>query len=177
MRLRLLPILLTAAVSSFVLFGGWFLYHAVAKEGPLLETISAVEGVQEPLVHIGRDQVEITLYLTQDAHLAKVYTAVRQAAEEAAGGRKVKIDMAGEPDEELESLWASLLFDIAQAMDTMQYTDIPKRLQEAVQDSGGSLQAGAEMDEDHVYITLQNESSTKYIVLPRRPQTLGVWHE
>lgn len=175
MRLRVLPIVITAAVSSSVLFGGWFVYHAVAMEEPLLAEIISIEGVLETEADIRRDQVDIAIELSPDAQLAEVYPAVKKAVAKTAGNRAVEIAIRGDSSKALDSLWSTLLFDIAQAMDTMQYARIPERLQEAVQESGSGITATAQMDEEYVYITLKDEASSKYIVLPRRPQPLGVW--
>jgi len=173
-RLRLIPILITIAVSSTVLFGGWFVYRSVAMEDPLIEQVEAIDGVAEATVDIGRNHVDLYVQLTQDASLAAVYPEIEDAAS-MLNGRDVRIQLSEEADKELDAWWSKALFDVAQAMDTMQYSVIPKRLEELAREQGGNLHIVSEIDDKNVYITLQNEQSIKYIVLPRRPVIMGVW--
>ena len=174
MRLRLIPILITIAVSSTVLFGGWFVYRSVALEDPLIEQVKAIDGVADAMVDIGRDQVELQVQLIQDASLAAVYPKI-EAAASALHGRDARIEISGESDQALDAWWSKALFDVAQAMDTMQYSIIPERLEELAREQGGDLHVISEIDDKNVYITLQNEQAIKYIVLPRRPVMMGVW--
>ncbi|MNJ43035.1 hypothetical protein D3C77_380230 [compost metagenome] len=59
-------------------------------------------------------------------------------------------------------------------MENKQYTEIETALARLEQEHG-SLQASADMDDDNVYVTLSYGTASKYVILPRVPQKLGVW--
>jgi hypothetical protein len=67
-----------------------------------------------------------------------------------------------------------VLFDVAQAMDHRNYSDIPAAMKRVEQQFTG-VHASSEMDDVNVYITLVDGDSAKHIVLPRKPEQLGVW--
>jgi hypothetical protein len=59
-------------------------------------------------------------------------------------------------------------------METRQYSDIPKSLEQLAGGSDG-LRVSSEIDTDYVYVHLTDGTHHKYIVLPRTPIQLGVW--
>ena len=175
MKLRPVPVIVTLVVSSGLLFGGWFAYQALAVKDPFLARIEAAEGVADAEFSLERDRAVIRVTLSEDANLRETISVLRQAARESLGGKPLAIraedaDGAGEA---LEALWSAALFDIAEAMETGKYSNIPKVLEELSGDS--SVEALAEMDDENVYITLRDGRHAKYVVLPRRAPVTGVW--
>jgi hypothetical protein len=73
----------------------------------------------------------------------------------------------------MEKWWSSALFDVAQAMETKQYAQIPVTLQNRAGES--SLKVSTEMDDKYVYITLADGEFSKYVMLSRTPAVMGVW--
>ncbi|MNH47235.1 hypothetical protein D3C79_1103730 [compost metagenome] len=59
-------------------------------------------------------------------------------------------------------------------MENKQYTEIQDTLDQ-MERQYGALQATAAMDDDNVYVTLTDGTASKYVILPRVPQKLGVW--
>ncbi|WP_166239458.1 hypothetical protein [Paenibacillus turpanensis] len=174
MKLRLLPILTSVIVSSVVLFGGWFVYHSVAKENPLLETVQAIEGVEKAEMQYGRTSVELELTLAPDVDLSKVIKEIRSKGASYLDNRSLEVDVAESASEELEKLWSKALFDVAEAMETKQYSRIPDALQK--QAEGLGVVVDTRMDELNVYITMKDGTgATKHVIMPRKPATLGVW--
>jgi hypothetical protein len=173
-KLRLLPIVLTVVVSSGLLFGGWFLYQSLAVDNPIKDIAQGIPGIIRSDIQIDRDSIHLTLQLSADADLRSVYDEVREKTQSVAGDRSLTIDIDGESSELLESWWSVALFDIAQAMENRQYGDIPVRLNELASGSNG-LKVWTEMDDENVYVHLNEGSHHKYIILPRTPMKLGVW--
>lgn len=172
---RVLPILLTAAVSAALLFGGWSLYKQKALAAPLSDAAVTVPGVEQagkPVIE--KDRVIISLKLSPDASLRSVYEAIGKEADDVIGSRKLELDIESTPDDVLQDVWSKALFRVAEAMETRNYSDIPEAMQEA---SGGDsgIEAVTEMDGDNVYITLRRGEAVKFVVLPREPVKLGVW--
>ncbi|HZG85286.1 hypothetical protein [Paenibacillus sp.] len=175
MKLRLLPVAITLVVSSAVLFGGWFMYQAVAMEDPFLESIAAVPGVESPELELGREAAVVRFTLSPDANLREAVQDIAAAAESSLGGRAVAMQPVGQPSRALDDWWAGALFDVAQAMETRQYSLIPERLNALASQSPSDIQVVTEMDDVNVYITISNGENRKYVVLPRTPAMMGVW--
>ena len=175
MKLRLLPVVITVLLSSGVLFGGWFAYQSFAMEDPFLEKVAAVEGIAgEPVVEIQREQAVVRIALEPGASLREAYQAIVEAGASSLGDRDVVVEAASESSEALEAWWSGALFDVAQAMETKQYSRIPERLRELAK-ANGSMQVNTEMDDTNVYITLVDGPNSKHVILPRQPAMMGVW--
>ncbi|WP_199614905.1 hypothetical protein [Paenibacillus alkalitolerans] len=174
MKLRLLPIIITVVVSSAVLFGGWFMYQTVAMEDPLTHAVDSIDGVGDARIEVVRSGAIVRVTLEQGADLRETYRRIKEAGSAVIGERKLTVEVVNEGSESLDRIWAQVMFDVAQAMETKQYTLIPERLNKLVKENN-NLKTTTEMDDDNVYITLSDGSSTKYVILPRIPLTMGVW--
>jgi hypothetical protein len=173
-QLRLLPLLLTVLVSSVVLFGGWFAYNSMALKTPLSNIILDIEGVEQVHTEIDRNQVTVELTLTEDASLREIVQEIKAAGSSVIDGRELIISVSNASSAALNKWWSSALFDVAQAMETRKYSDIPRTLEALKADLSG-LQTASEMDEEYVYIRLVHNDHSKFIMLPRTPVQLGVW--
>lgn len=174
MRLRWFPLVLTAVLGAALLLGGWSLYNSMAVQQPLASVLQDVPGVQSAEPTVDRTTVQIRLELEKGANLREVYQAIRSSGSDYIGGRELRLDLVQADNEQLDALWSSALFDVAQAMETRQYADIPAALKRLTQGQP-ELTAVTEMDDSNVYITLENETAAKYVILPRIPAQLGVW--
>ncbi|MNZ63971.1 hypothetical protein D3C78_821290 [compost metagenome] len=175
MKPRITPIIITAAISAVILFGGWSVYHQVAVAAPLEKAVADIEGVKsigKPV--ISEEQVMIDVVLESGANVRSVYNGIEKNGSDVIGDRALKLNIKTESDEQLESLWSSVLFDIAEAMETRAYSSIPDVMKDAAAQTKG-VSVTTEMDETNVYITITNEASVKYVVLPRTPIQMGVW--
>jgi hypothetical protein len=174
MKLRLIPIAITLVTTGVLLFGGWFVYHSVAMENPLTHAIEQAQGVQQVQTQINNDTVTFELKLANDASLRDLYNKITTAGSSIIGKREVNLKVDNEPSPALEQWWSNALFEIAQAMETRQYAQIPQILQSQSIKLPG-LNAATEMDETNVYIRLTEGTHSKYIILPRVPAKIGVW--
>ena len=174
MKLRLLPVLVSLIITSGVLFGGWFIYHNVALEHPLSGAVRQIPGVTHAAVEIQNDAVNVELKLEPDASLRAVMEQLRKDASALLGERQLNVQVVNESSAELDEWWSLSLFDVAQAMETKQYGDIPRALEERSAQLPG-LKTVTEMDEEYVYVRLQKGDESKFILLPRTPEMLGVW--
>ncbi|MFS0722607.1 hypothetical protein [Paenibacillus sp. 1P07SE] len=174
MRLRLFPLALTAILAAALLLGGWSLYNSMALQKPLTGVVEEVPGVRSAEPVIDRTRVQLRLELERGAGLREIYQAIRSNGADYIGSRQLQLEVVQTPDEQLDDLWSMLLFDIAQAMETRHYADIPAALDRLAGQTEG-LTATTEMDADNVYITLENDKAAKYVILPRVPSEMGVW--
>ncbi|GIP32434.1 hypothetical protein [Paenibacillus sp. J2TS4] len=174
MKLRVVPILLAVVCSSLILFGGWFMYRSYAMETPLNELVSQAQGVEQVQMELSNQAVNIKVKLNGEANLREIYQKVATEGANIIGKRQLTIQVENNSSSDLDQWWSLVLFDIAQAMDTRQYSQIPATLEEKTATLPG-LQAVTEMDDNNVYVRLTHEGKSKYIILPRVPARLGVW--
>ncbi|MFD0680873.1 MULTISPECIES: hypothetical protein [unclassified Paenibacillus] len=174
MKLRLLPVIISVSISAVVLFGGWFVYQSVAMENPLKEVVESTPGVQLMHTHITNTATELELKLQAGTSLREVYSRIQNDGGSALGKRELKLKVVNDSSPKLEQWWSSALFDVAQAMETKRYAQIPKTLQERAAASD-SLKVSTEMDDKFVYITLTDGDKSKFIMMPRTASLMGVW--
>lgn len=175
MKIRPLPIALTAIITAALLVGGWFMYRNEADMKPLKRIVAETPGVVDAKPVIGRNTVTVSLKLNGDANLRTIYDRIASKGDAIIGSKALKLDIeSGTTSERLDNVWASMLFDVAQAMDHRQYADIPKAVEQA-QASYPGVTVESEMDDTNVYITLKDGSGVKYEVLPRVSGTIGAW--
>ncbi|QGQ96831.1 hypothetical protein EHS13_19070 [Paenibacillus psychroresistens] len=174
MKLRFIPILITVAASSALLFGGWYFYQNNVVENPIKDVILGVQGVNQVSTNINNSQVSIDLKLNKDADLRNLYSTISKEGASLLRNRELKLNLESQTSPELEQWWSTALFDVAQAMDTKHYADIPQVLKAQDQEIPG-LKVMTEMDETNVYVRLTDGEHSKYVILPRTPAQMGVW--
>lgn len=173
MKLRLLPVVMSVVISAGVLFGGWFAYTSLAMENPLSDIISKVPGVTSSTMKLDNNQVDIEVSLNPDANLRNVVESIHKEGASIIGKRSVNINVKSNPSEKLDQWWSKALFEVAQAMETKHYADIPTTLQKYAE-GVPNMKVDSEMDQTNVYIRLTDGDATKFIMLPRTSQ-IGVW--
>jgi hypothetical protein len=173
MKLRLLPVVMSVVISAGVLFGGWFAYTSLAMENPLSDIISKVPGVTSSTMKLDNNQVDIEVSLNADANLRNVIERIHKEGASIIGKRSVNINVKSNPSEKLDQWWSKALFEVAQAMETKHYADIPTTLQKYAE-GVPNMKVDSEMDQTYVYIRLTDGDATKFIMLPRTSQ-IGVW--
>lgn len=175
MKLRVVPTLITVAASVLILFGGWLLYNQVAIDAPLQKAVKQVDGIaQADTPVLDKDVVSIQLTLEPDADLKAIYDSIKEKGKDIIGNRELQLTITNsDTSQRLEKVWSSALFDIAQAMETKQYSNIPASLTQIAKLNEG-VQFVTDMDDKNVYITLKDGSASKYVVLPRESAQLEV---
>jgi hypothetical protein len=174
MILRPIPVVATILISSALLFGGWFLYQNTMVKSPIEDAIQDIPAIISSDIQIDRNSLHLDLQLSNDAKLRPVYEEITEMSKSLAGNRTVTIDLDSQSSDRLDDWWSEALFNVAQAMETRQYSDIPKSLEQLAGGSDG-LRVSSEIDTDYVYVHLTDGTHHKYIVLPRTPIQLGVW--
>lgn len=174
MKLRVVPVVVSVVVSAVLLFGGWFAYQQWAVENPFQQKVSQLEGVKSVQTSITPKQVEVKLDLAPDTDFAGLVRQIETDGKKWIGDRELKLSVKEQDSEKLEQIWQEALFPIAQAMENKQYTEITEALTK-LESSQSGISARADMDEKNVYITLTDGQASKFIILPRTAQAMGVW--
>jgi hypothetical protein len=173
-KLRLVPLFVSIVISSLVLFGGWFVYNSIAVKSPMSKIINDIEGVEQADAEFHRDQISIQLSLFPNASLREIVHQIHLQGSSIIEERNLEVQVMNPSSPALDKWWSTALFDVAQAMENKQYSDIPSRL-DALKGELSNLQIDTEMDQTHVYIRLVHGKDSKFIMLPRMPVQLGVW--
>lgn len=174
MKIKWAPLLLTAALSVALLFGGWAAYRYYAVEQPLDRVAASAPGVRSAESEMTGSQVVLRLQLQPNADLADIYRTIKQEGAAQIGGRAIELNVQSTTSEKLEQAWRYSLFDVAEAMETRRYSGIRDAMSRLSEQFPG-VSASTDIDEDHVYIRLQDGEAAKYVVLPRQPAKMGVW--
>ncbi|MBT2760686.1 hypothetical protein [Paenibacillus sp. ISL-20] len=175
MKLRIVPIMLTVVISASVLFGGWFLYRQMALQNPLANVVSQYDGVKDSHIDIKQNTVTLNLDLAPDTNLQGLVQHIKKEGKSVIGQRELKIQVEDHSSEALDQWWEKAMLSVAEAMDNKQYTDIQSSL-EQLADQSPNLKAKATIDDTHVYVSLSDGKSGKFIILPRQPGNMEVWN-
>jgi len=174
MKIKVMPLVLTAVASVALLFGGWAAYRHYAVEQPLDRVAAAAPGVDSAKSEMTGGQVVLRLQLKPDADLAEIYKKIKQDGAGQIGGKQVELNVESTTNEKLEQAWRYSLFDVAEAMETRHYSGIREAMNKLSEQFPG-VKADSDMDEDNVYIRLQDGQSAKFVVLPRQASMMEVW--
>lgn len=176
-KLRPMPLIVSLITSSVLLFGGWFAYQSFALQKPIDHILENIPGVEQAESQVLRDEIHIELQLLPEANLREIVHHITTEGHAVIADRTWQIDIVNQSSPALDRWWSTALFDIAQAMELKQYSDIPAMLA-AHQTLLPGLQVITEMDSTHVYIQLIHENNSKFMMLPRKSHSLEVWqHE
>ncbi|WP_169081686.1 hypothetical protein [Paenibacillus sp. PL91] len=172
---RVMPVIITAAISASVLFGGWAIYNQVAVAAPLEQVVNEVQGIvssSKPVMD--NEQVTIQVELAPNANIRDIYENIATNGKNVFGDRKLVLEIKENSSKQLDDLWYSSMFEVAEAMETKTYSSIPEAMNKAAK-AMKDVTIATEMDDNNVYITIKNTEAVKYVVLPRTPAQLEAW--
>ncbi|OAB44317.1 hypothetical protein [Paenibacillus glacialis] len=173
MKFRILPIALTVIITGSLLFGGWFVYKQVKVQNPLEKIVTEYEGVNTAQLNITRNEVVVKLDIEPGTRLPGLVQQITTEGKSIVGKRTLKLDVKEHPTANINEFWDKAMFPVAEAMENKRYTQIVDKLKEMEQDS--TVKVTTEMDDKNVYISLTDGEASKFIILPRDPNVLGVW--
>lgn len=174
MKLRWIPVAITAALSAALLFGGWYAYGRYGVEQPLDRVAKSIPGVESAQTSRSASSVNLQLKLSPNADLAEVYREIQEQGSGAIAGKTLNLSIDEPSDPALEKAWSYALFDVAEAMDHQKYSEIRTAMDELTKQYP-AIQADTQMDDTNVYIRLRSGNAVKYVILPRQAEKLGVW--
>ncbi|WP_373229671.1 hypothetical protein [Cohnella sp.] len=174
MKLKILPLMLTAAISAALLFGGWFAYRHYGVEQPLDKITNEIPGVESSEVDMTNSHVIVKVKLTPDANLSEVYRLVERDGAGVIGGKQLEFNVSTKESPRLEKAWSYALFDVAEAMENRKYSDVRDAMSKLAEKFPG-VSVTTDMDEVNVYISMRDGNEAKFVILPRQPAMLGVW--
>ncbi|GGA23400.1 hypothetical protein [Paenibacillus physcomitrellae] len=175
MKLRVFPIVATVAVSALLLFGGWYGYRQIALQTPLQKMVTQYNGVNSAQLDINHNTVTLKLDLKPQTDLRDLVQHIKDKGGSLINGKELKLEVEDHSSAALNKWWSEALFPIAEAMENKKYTEITSALDKLKAKQPG-LKATAEMDDTNVYISLTDGQASKFIILPRKSEEIGVWN-
>ncbi|CEH30058.1 hypothetical protein AM501_19820 [Aneurinibacillus migulanus] len=165
MKIRPLPIFLSILFSSLLLFGGWYVFQNQFVKKPISKEIATMQGVKLNDVAIARDAITLNVSFSNSDKFADDYKKVKKIASEKANGKPIKIEFDS-PNKNLKKIWDENAFAIAEAMELHTYSKIPGVLDQ-IKQKHQLKNVSSYMDDQYVYIYLNDGKSPYYAVLPR----------
>jgi len=172
MKLRLTPVLISIAVTSLVLFGGWFIYNSLAMKEPVIEIAKDFPGVEDAKVDVRGERITVQLKLSGEANIGAIVDSLRRDAQRVVGNKTLDITIEDNSSEELDTWWSGVLFEIAEAMENRRYGEIPGLLESHKREG---MTIDTTIDDAYVYVRITEGAHTKFVLLERMPPTLGAW--
>ncbi|MGU3470261.1 hypothetical protein ACLBWT_03735 [Paenibacillus sp. D51F] len=173
-KVRLVPFLTTIAISAALFFGGWYAYDQAVVERPLQSAVDSLPGVVSAVPTLSKDSLTVRLKLGAGADLRGIHDQIADRSAKWLEGRKLVITVDQSSQPKLDSIWTSQLFTVAEAMENRRYSEIPDALKEIERTTPG-LKTATSIDDSNVYVTLELGTDTKYVILPRAGERMGVW--
>jgi hypothetical protein len=165
MKVRTFPIFLSVVISSILLFGGWFVYQSQFVKKPIATQISAIKGIKLNNLTIGRDAVGVNVSFANPSSFADQYKQIQKIVADKTNGKPVKIELNAS-DAMLKKIWEQNSFAISEAMDLHTYSKIPVVL-ENIKNKYHLANVYSQMDDQNIYIYLNDGKNPYYTVLPR----------
>ncbi|MDO7905026.1 hypothetical protein Q5741_01200 [Paenibacillus sp. JX-17] len=174
MKLRVFPIVLTAIIMAVVLFGGWFLYRQMAIKSPLEKIVTQYPGVTSAQLDINQSTVSLKLDLKPETNISGLVDQIKKEGKSMIGSRTLKLDVVDHSNSQLDQWWSEAMFPVAEAMENRKYTEIRSAL-EQLEHNNRNIKIQTAMDDSNVYVSLSEGKASKFIILPREAQKMGVW--
>ncbi|MBP1933399.1 hypothetical protein [Ammoniphilus resinae] len=168
MKLRTMPVMLSLISTLALLFGGWYTYQHFYIKQPVQDFIAAKNDLILNDLKITQDQVVVDIDFKNPEKFVSDYKEINQYMEEQMGGKEILIRLP-QYGEKMRDLWEDEYFGVAEAIQTKEYTKIPLMMEE-MKKKEQLQQAMAKMDEDFVYLYLQNGTDHLYAVLPLKEE-------
>ncbi len=168
LKIRMLPVVITAALSLVLLLGGWFLYRQTALERPVEQILSQYPGVNSAQVNITQNQALLKLDLQSNVDLRGMIAELRKEQGQMFKKRSIVLDIADHSTPDIDALWKEASFSVAEAMASKRYTMIPDTLSK-IQSENDEYTISSDMDNHYIYVALSSatdKKANKYIILP-----------
>lgn len=167
-KLRLDIVVLTFIIVSALAFGGQYAYLRFQVEGPTVRALEAVPGVKAARIERdaqGKSAVRIKLQAVPD--FAATYKRIVATAEKHLGGSLAGIIIEDGRDEELVKTYSRMNFAVEEGIATGRFTKMAGSLQKAAREAGLD-RFDVWVDEDRVYLSLENNHHWLYQAVSRR---------
>ncbi|MDQ0896363.1 MULTISPECIES: hypothetical protein [unclassified Paenibacillus] len=165
--IRFWPTIISFACTSLLLGAAHLTYQHFTYEVPIERSLSQLAGIESYTYKVGNQSIVIRAKFSPAASMKDIYAKINKDLNSVVRGRTLYVLPTNEPDDALNAYWTSASLPVTQAIDSNNYSDIPKLLQSIHQD--GSIHTGTEVDERFIYITLSNSSNAKFIQFVRNP--------
>ena len=164
--LRIPVILLALLIGLGVFFGVRWLYNKFSLEEPLAGALKANQDVQSFEIEKGRAVTRITVHLAPTPNLKETYRELHRQVQSVLGRQRFEIKIVDNRDEKLTRLFYAGQFAVYEAIKRGNYREMIKDLEAEAAKYGAT--AVVFLDQENVYLQLQNQEHYLYEIIPRR---------
>ncbi|MGD9677077.1 MAG: hypothetical protein AB7V16_01770 [Vulcanibacillus sp.] len=157
-------VLIFMSVSLIILFGGWYLYQENNIKEPITNSINDITGVTVDEIKLDINEIELNLTLEKIDKLQVTYNSILNKLQPYLNNRDLTININSNPSDDILEAWSNSYFSIAEAIELKNFSLIPETVLELKKDYSLD-QAICTMDNQNIYIKLQQGESSLYIVI------------
>ncbi|MHB0886901.1 MAG: hypothetical protein ACYC41_13580 [Bacillota bacterium] len=151
-----------------VLFGGYFVYHRLGLDRPLVKALKADPAVQSVRVDDGSPGREIVVGLNQVDNLQTVYERLEQTANRYLKGGSYELKVTDQRDPMLQETYDRMSFLVEEALARGNYEDMYAGLQKQAADRGLD-RFRVYVGKNEVFLQLGKGADYLYAIVPRGP--------
>jgi hypothetical protein len=164
MKVKAMPVLASLVSTLVLLFGGWFTYQLFYVQRPIETYIASKPNVVLSNLQINNNQVALDLDFKDPSTFATDYKDIYDYISMNYEGKTISIHLPKQ-GEALKNVWDQQYFGLAQALQHQEYGQIPQ-LVDDIKKTGKLDKTVARMDDQNVYLYLQEGKDHLYAVLP-----------
>lgn len=164
-EIKPVQVLLVLLVTLALLFGGQYLYRHYTYDQPLVEQLTAIEGVSDYQVVSENGVRRVMVEMRQVNNLQDTYLEVADTVERIYGNAP-EIVVKDNANEKLEAVWYQSQFAIYQGISSGEFVEMNRQLK-AVTSAQTEVELKVFVDADHVYFQTTDGQRALYRVIDR----------
>jgi len=161
-KIKLSYLLLSFITTLSILFIGFYSYQYVYFTKPLNEYINQNLDISSEDVIIDHKEKNITISLKTNS-LKKHYNDIQNVIDRYYNSDQYKIIIKDNRNQQLETTYNKISFDLYEAIETKQYT----KFDDIIDNASIPNSINIEMDEKYIYLNIKNGEHYLYELLPR----------
>lgn len=158
-------VVLVVVVSCLVIFTGQFLYQRLYVNNPLTKELKQLPEVTNLEIEENNHNAHITITLGKVKNLEKSYLEINKVVEKREG-RLAKLEIIDNPNSLLEDIYREMNFSIQEGIVTGNFAEMYLKLESFAQERG-LKEWSVSMDQNNIYLQMQEKDHYLYRVIPR----------
>lgn len=157
-------ITLSLVVTLIVLFGGFQAYQYFQIEKPITDVIHAQKNIELINIETKAEGTEVQLNVKPSYHFIDQIPIITKQLDKTLGKGKWNITFINPPTKKINTAWQEMVFGVKEGTTTGRYTFILSTIRQI--SFKYKLQYQLNMDDQYIYLLLQDGNKTWYQILP-----------
>jgi len=164
---RIPVVLIALLVGLGVFLGAQWLYNRYSYQQPLNDVLRHNPAVASFTINQQEAVLRVTVRLKRVDNLMDAYRKLRRDIAGVLGGRDFRLEIRDDPDDRLQEAYYYSQFALYEAVDRGDYRDCAASIDAYARRAG--VKDKIFLDENNIYLQLQDNGHYLYRVIPRRP--------